>query len=535
MPTRPFEWWPLYVRGLAVTFGLFMLVLGPPEQMPVSPTILVLLALLLGTGLLSVLAQPRSERPHLASVVGTAIELAIISFIIYETGGLDSFFYFLYMPVLIWGTAGHGLVTGVMGGWGAAIGYALAVSLRAGPSTVALPRAALLLLTGFLVGLIEQRRREAEDSAFLGARALTRQAQIAAEIRAGLLEMTPLDLPHRARALLDRCLRLAAADFGLVAVLDAAGRPVVEASRHVPGGGPSPGEILPTIGALDDVLRSGLAQPVVEAHQDARWVSVFSTAAAGSAVLLPCRAEGMTLGVILLARRTVRLFGDEELHAAVALAEMGAVLLQDARMQVQAHDFQLGTVNALTAALEAKDPYTRGHSQRVASNAVAIAVELGLTAQEVDRIRWASLLHDIGKIATPEHILRKRGPLSDDERAVMNRHPDRGASILAEMEPLWPLADLVKYHQEAYDGSGYPEGLAGGAIPLGARIIRVADAFDAMISDRPYRRGRPIAEAVHQLRSVAGSLLDPMLVEIFVRVLADKPPFEVQLRMWRER
>jgi putative nucleotidyltransferase with HDIG domain len=171
----------------------------------------------------------------------------------------------------------------------------------------------------------------------------------------------------------------------------------------------------------------------------------------------------------------------------------------------------------------------------VASNAVAIATELGLSSEEVERIRWASLLHDIGKIATPEAILRKPGPLTSEERSVVSRHPERGAGILREMAPFRPLADYVHYHQEAYDGTGYPEGLAGEAIPLGARIVRVADTFDAMISYRPYRRRRTVDEAMSELPGMAGAALDPTLVEVFLRVLKEKPPFDVQLQMWRER
>jgi putative nucleotidyltransferase with HDIG domain len=537
MPLSPrFEWWPLYVRGLAVMFGLSVLVLGTPAGAPAaSPIVLLLLVLLFATGLLSVLAQQRFEGPYVASFTGTALELAIVSFIVHETGGLGSFFFYFYVPVLIWGTAGRGLVAGVMGGWVAAIAFSIVISLRMESAAAVLPRAALLLLTGFLIGLIEQRRGEAEESALRGARALTRQASTAAEIRAALMDMAPLDLPKRARVLLERCLRLAEGDYGLVAVLDAEGRPVIEASLHLPSGERPRGETIPNAAVLSDALRSGVAQSVVDASQDARWVSVFGPDATGTAILLPCRTEGQTLGAVLLSRRVVRLFTDEERSAATSLVEMAAVLLQDARMQVQAHDFQLSTVNTLTAALEAKDPYTRGHSQRVASNAVSIAQELGLPTEEIERIRWASLLHDIGKIATPEHILRKRGALSDDERTVMNLHPERGANILSEMTPFRPLVDFIRYHQEAYDGSGYPEGLVGDAIPLGARIIHVADTFDAMISDRPYRRGRPVDEAAHEMRSMAGSALDPTLVEVFLRILKDKPPFEVQLRMWRER
>jgi putative nucleotidyltransferase with HDIG domain len=538
---RPSPWWHLSVRGLTVLFGIAVLVIGGPGGADglSSPAVLVLLALLVPAGLLTVLAQHRAPAPHIASATSTALELLIVSFIVHETGGVHSFFYFFYVPVLIWGTAGRGLVEGLIGGFGAAVGFAVAARLEGSAAAVSLaviaPRAALLLLAGFLVGIIEQRRGEAEASAIHGAAALTRALGVADEIRAALIDMAPLDLPRRARALLERAVRLADAHHGIVVVADVEDRPIVQASLGTPTGERPRGEVLPRIGVLDTVIRSGLQQTVVDARADARWVSVFGGDATGPAVLLPFRADGETFGALYLARRELRLLTDADLDAVRGLVEMASVLLRDAQRQSQAYEMQVSTVNMLTAALEAKDPYTRGHSQRVATNAVAIAGELGLSGTEVERIRWASLLHDIGKIATPESILRKPGALTEEERAVMNLHPERGANILREMAPFRPLVDYVHYHQEAWDGSGYPQGFSRDATPLGARIIHVADTFDALISDRPYRRGRRVQEAMAELQRMAGTVLDPTLVEVFLRILRDKPPFEVQLRLLRER
>lgn len=531
------EWWPLYVRALTALFGLSLIFVGTPAGTTItSPlTVAVLLALLVAAGLPSVVAPVRVNGFPLARYSGIAMELLIVSFIVLETGGRTSFFYFLYVPILLWATAGRGIVAGVISGWVAATVFAIASGAQTVTAAGSLPRAMLLVLAGVLIGIIEERRSEGAASVLHGVEALTRQASVAAELRAATTSMAPLDLAGRARQLLERSLRLADAGWGLVATLDGDGRPVVATGIGADGEARITGEYLPATGVLSAVLRSGLTQTVADASRDASWVAAFGEDAARAAVLMPLAVQGAPFGALLLARGDLRPFAGDQTEAARALAEAAAPLLRDALAVAQSRDFLLSTVKALAAALEAKDPYTRGHSQRVATSAVAIATDLGLPADEIDRVHWASLLHDIGKIATPESILRKRGPLTDEERAVMNLHPERGASILKEMPPFRSLADDVHYHQEAYDGSGYPEGLAGDEIPLGARIIRVADTFDAVTSHRPYRPGRSVEEAIAELQRMAGSTLDPVLVEVFLRILKEKPPFEIQLRLWRER
>ncbi len=196
-------------------------------------------------------------------------------------------------------------------------------------------------------------------------------------------------------------------------------------------------------------------------------------------------------------------------------------------------DFVESSVKVLTAALEAKDPETMAHSQRVANTAVAIAMEMDLPQEEIERIRLAGLLHDLGKLAVPEAILQKRGPLSAHELAIIKRHPERGALMLQEARAFHPLVDLVLHHQEAYDGSGYPDGLAGERVPVGARIIRVADVFDALTSDRPYRPRKTLSEAQTELRRMMGSVLDPTVVERFLRLLATMSPLEIQMALLR--
>jgi HD-GYP domain-containing protein (c-di-GMP phosphodiesterase class II) len=170
---------------------------------------------------------------------------------------------------------------------------------------------------------------------------------------------------------------------------------------------------------------------------------------------------------------------------------------------------------ALLEMIEAKDPYTRAHCERVGGHAVNLAGELGCPPELVERVRLAALLHDLGKLGVPDLVLCKPGPLSAREWSAMRRHPELGAGML---EPLPALADValyVRHHHEWFDGStpGYPDHLQGEQIPLASRIIAVADAFEAMTSRRAYRRARPSVEALDELRAFSGRQFDPEVVD----------------------
>lgn len=170
-------------------------------------------------------------------------------------------------------------------------------------------------------------------------------------------------------------------------------------------------------------------------------------------------------------------------------------------------------IDCLTAALEARDPYTEGHSRRVADMALQLAGAVGLVGGAAEAVHIAAHLHDIGKIAWPDGILQLPGPLSPAEIALIRAHPVVGHSILSRSRLLLPLAELVLYHHERWDGLGYPEGLAGNAIPLGARIIALCDSVDAMTSRRPYREPMSWAACRAEVERMAGSQFDPELVE----------------------
>ncbi|MEW5865607.1 MAG: HD-GYP domain-containing protein [Bacillota bacterium] len=182
-------------------------------------------------------------------------------------------------------------------------------------------------------------------------------------------------------------------------------------------------------------------------------------------------------------------------------------------------ELYVGTVHGLAAALEAKDKYTRGHSDRVAQYAVAISRQLRMPESEVEKVEFTGLLHDIGKIGVPDELLSKSGELRTDEFARIREHPVTGAKILSEINFLREVAATIRCHHERLDGRGYPSGLTDKDIPLNARILAVADAYDAMTSNRPYRRGYPPQEAVKRLLSGSGKQFDPEVVRALVEHL----------------
>lgn len=179
----------------------------------------------------------------------------------------------------------------------------------------------------------------------------------------------------------------------------------------------------------------------------------------------------------------------------------------------------IDTVKALTSAIDASDPFTRGHSERVTAYSVEIAKEMGLSERRVQILEYAGFLHDMGKIALQHDILLKPGALTDDEWRIMRSHPEIGARIVSGLHFLSGAKQVVLHHHERFDGKGYPSGLRGDEIPLEARIVKVADAFDAMMSDRPYRTSLGLSTALAELRKGRGADFDPEVVDAFLRLI----------------
>ncbi len=207
--------------------------------------------------------------------------------------------------------------------------------------------------------------------------------------------------------------------------------------------------------------------------------------------------------------------------------------------EAEAEATYLGAVRALAAALDARDPYTAGHSERVSTFSVAIGEQMGLDAEELETLRLGALLHDVGKIGVPDEVLRKQGPLTPAEFEAIKVHPSAGARILRSIPFLAPHIPIVELHHERPDGLGYPYGLIGDAIPLAARIVHVADAFDAMTTARSYRAARLPVEAIAELRRCAGTDFDGPSVESLVtavpRLIGALAPLDLSAFQWAQR
>jgi HD-GYP domain-containing protein (c-di-GMP phosphodiesterase class II) len=220
-------------------------------------------------------------------------------------------------------------------------------------------------------------------------------------------------------------------------------------------------------------------------------------------------------------------FTQDEIEMVSVLSRQAAVLIDNVRLfdevSVKIGELETAhfdTIKALAGALESKDFYTRNHSDRTVIHAELIGRRLGLSTEERLHVRYAAILHDIGKIGIPEAILNKPAGLTEEEYALMKRHPLIGAAIVEHIAFLRPVIPLIRHDHERWDGCGYPDGLKGEAIPLGSRIIAVVDAYDAMAVDRIYRKAPGHEFALSELRRCAGTQFDPTVVEAFISVIS---------------
>ncbi len=285
------------------------------------------------------------------------------------------------------------------------------------------------------------------------------------------------------------------------------------------GPGPLPG-VSKTI--MDTVFTEGKSILSSDAFHDNRFQGAKSIVMYDIQTIMcvPLRSHEKILGVIHVDSRDPKtIFTKDDLKLLTAIGISSGIAIENLHLYEDLKRLFRSTVKSLVAALEANDPYTGGHSVRVADYSRQLAECLGLPSQEVEKIELAAFLHDIGKIGIPQDVLNKPDSFDTCEFEMMRDHPAIGYKILSEIEGMEEIARMVRHHHERFDGRGYPDGLAGANIPLGSRIMGAADAFDAMTTDRPYRKRLSVEEAYKEIARLEGTQFDPEIVDVLKRCM----------------
>ncbi len=239
-----------------------------------------------------------------------------------------------------------------------------------------------------------------------------------------------------------------------------------------------------------------------------------------SIISVPIETKGKICGTLTIyPEQKDEYFEEKNIHLLTILADQAAVALDNINLYADLQKFYIEFVEAFAKTVDVKDSYTFKHTERARKYARGICKELGLPESMTKLIEYASLVHDIGKIGIENHILEKPGKLTPEERKTVEKHPSIGSKIIENIALLSSIAPIVLYHQEWFNGQGYPEGLKNEEIPLGARIVAVIDAYDAMTSDRPYRKAIGKNKAIEELKKCSETQFDPQVVEAFLKII----------------
>ena len=270
------------------------------------------------------------------------------------------------------------------------------------------------------------------------------------------------------------------------------------------------------------VARSASTALVYDTRVDPDYIVRDPETDPRSELSVPILSDGQLWGVVNIEAVAPGAFGEADAVLVEAIASALGTAVHRSRLLGELEQAFTTTLSVLTSTVEAKDDYTAAHGSDVAELAERVALEMGLSSSEARQVRYAAILHDVGKIVVPNEILCKPGPLTDDERNIMRNHAAAGGQLVGRIEAFAHLAAAVRASHERWDGDGYPDRLAGQQIPLAARIIAACDTFDAIVTDRPYRRARTVEQARVELDRVAGSQLDEHVVEALARVLEQR-------------
>jgi len=349
---------------------------------------------------------------------------------------------------------------------------------------------------------------------------------ISALNRVGVALSSELDIDKLVRLLINISVKGLRAEVGHIMLVDnKSGRLVMKAWTGMgedfdPSWTVAPGE---SVSGL--VAKTGKAMLVtqVDGHGAIKTVSRYGFTRR-TVISAPIRIKNRTLGVIELTnKRGEDAFTDEDLDMMQSIANQAAVAIENANLYMEVQKSYFDTIKALVQAVEEKDKYTRGHSERVTTFSVKIAASMGLGEKQIESIRYGGVLHDIGKIGINVNIIQKPGKLTKEEYSLIKHHPLIGERIIGPIEFLSGVLPIISQHHERYDGTGYPLGLNGSSMVVEARVLGVADAYDAMITARPYRNPLPRSEAIAELRRCSGTQFDPIVVEHFLAILEEDP------------
>lgn len=273
-------------------------------------------------------------------------------------------------------------------------------------------------------------------------------------------------------------------------------------------------------GITGHVAKTGKAYMCNNVQEDKRFITFDKNS--HSEITVPLKIGKKTIGVINVERYQKDAFDNDDLRILTLIANQAAIAIENSRLYESLEESYLDTIRALVSAMEAKDRYTRGHSERVRQFALKTARLLKLSESEMRQLNYAGYLHDIGKIGIADTLLSKVEPLTDEEYDLIKQHPDIGHAILKDVKHLSATCAIIRCEHERYDGNGYPNGLKQNQIPIGARIIAVADAFDAMTTDRPYHKAISEKAAIRILKKESAKQFDPRVIKAFLKILKNR-------------